>query len=1445
MRKNKYLLCQLIVTMMAVLLLFSVAPKSADADFKSSGDDNHQFSELQNQTIKPCTGPPDNQGNNNHFENSSVDLNAASNLIERWLPCKQARQFKLGVLDTSGYDQETFQIEPGPGQHITISGSSTSALLMGWKWYLKYVVHANISLTGKQLDLPKKLPLPDQIIQRDANVENRFALNDTDEGYTDPYEDWDYWQHKIDVLAMHGINEVLVYPGTEAVYQKTFEEFGYSTAEMRDWIPTPAHQPWWLLQNLSGFPGPIPQNVIDKRAELGRKIADGLRELGMTPVFPGYYGMVPFNFEEKNPGANIVPQGTYHRFTQPDWLDPTNEWFPKVAKAFYKHQSELLGDSSMYKMDLLHEGGQAGNVDIGDASIAVQEALEKAHPKATWAILGWHSNPLPETIEAIDKDKMLILDGISERSSAKNREDDWDQTPYAFGTIWNFGGHTNMGANITVWNEKFFKWLNKEDSKLKGTALMPEAIDNNPAAMEFFTEMAWHDEPVDMNEWFAQYATARYGAVDEHAQTAWQTISQTVYDLPANNSSEKATEMYSLEPSLTAPTTGIHFQKDLHYDKAEFERALTELLKVDPSLRDSSAYQFDLMDVTRQFLANKGRNLFPKIKSAYNRGDKSAFDELSAKWLDYMKLTDKVAATNKHSMIGPWLENAKSWATNEKERKRLEYDARSLISIWGTPGLDDYGRRQWSGLVGDYYYSRWQKYFESLDKTLETGQPPESIDWFEYGQEWAHQNNNYPTEPSGDIIKIAKGIHEKFAGEPEGKLEISSSKEIINSGDKETTISATFTNQNGVTKANNLKLKLNVPEGYSAEAQTPDSTQEIDPGETFKVKWRVTAPEDRSGQAAAKFVVDASFENGHQIDNITDETRLLVENDVQTPYKTISFNDATFSQAEDNFAIYGGGNDMWKSKDYYGAIYQENAFGSTDTVTTKVDHQDRTGPYARAGIVARNDLTNQNDSAGYINISVTPDHGCMLSWDSNGDGTLDSKKNATEFNGPEYVRLSRNGSLFTASCSPDGEHWKEVGTVFVPDTNEDVDTGVFMSAVNGSGDSTGLAQFKGFSIEPQEFLLQLPHRKIPGGVPINVTALFQNKQEQSIKDMAAVLDVPNDWEVKAITPADRIELAPNEKVKVTWNVIAPEDADPADINLRATANYTLDGNEHAVKSKLPVEVISTADNLSAAFNNVGITDDDNPGPGNLDGGNSFSAQALTKEGLTPGATVTHKGVSFKWPDVPAGTPDNVKGQSAIQASTAGDKLAFIGAGVYDQTGSGAVVYSDGTVQEFSVHFDNYASPDPSAESVVARFEYRNTPSGPANFGHNYQVLYDEVTLYPDKTVEAVILPDNSRIHVFSMTFVNSESTESSVEAMKSLVDQYKADGEITSSQVARLMNLQLTSISHFADKDAIDKAVKHMNGFKQLLDHNEENGQIIEDAADKLRKHADNLLEKW
>ncbi|HEY4024598.1 MAG TPA: fibronectin type III domain-containing protein [Pseudonocardiaceae bacterium] len=50
---------------------------------------------------------------------------------------------------------------------------------------------------------------------------------------------------------------------------------------------------------------------------------------------------------------------------------------------------------------------------------------------------------------------------------------------------------------------------------------------------------------------------------------------------------------------------------------------------------------------------------------------------------------------------------------------------------------------------------------------------------------------------------------------------------------------------------------------------------------------------------------------------------------------------------------------------------------------------------------------------------------------------------------------------------------------------------------------------------------------------------------------------------------------------------------------------------------------STPVDLSAAFDNVGVTDDTATAAGNLDGsGSSFSAQALAASGVTPGATVT-------------------------------------------------------------------------------------------------------------------------------------------------------------------------------------------------------------------------------
>ncbi|MTW84384.1 alpha-N-acetylglucosaminidase [Virgibacillus dakarensis] len=1042
-----------------LIFLFSFLVLQGTA-FADSGEKN-PYNQLENNVDKTTHNP-------------AFEIDSAKKALERLIGKKYAKQIHFKAVEKN-QGKDYFNIKKGRNNNgtknrILIEGTSPSALLTGFNWYLKYVAQANISWNGQQLNLPKKLPVPEATIKKEANVQNRFALNDTDEGYTQPYADWDYWERKIDILALHGINEVLVYPGQEAVYEKTFTAFGYTEAEMREWIPQPAHQSWWLLQNMSSFPDPISQDVIDKRVKLGKRIVKRLKELGMTPVFPGYFGTVPANFEEKNPDANVVPQGTWNGFQRPGWLDPTSELFSVVASSFYKNQTEMFGDTTMYKMDLLHEGGTAGNVNVQKAAKAVEKALEAAHPEAIWVILGWQSNPRKEILEAVDRSKMLIVDGLSDRYTGLNREQEWLNIPYAFGSIWNFGGHTTMGANMSVWNSTYWDWLEKPDSVLSGIAIMPEASDNNPVAFDFLSELAWRKVPVNLDTWFSKWTERRYGGIDQHAVNAWQALRGSAYSTPADGWSEAQDGLFGAEPSLSATKAASWSPSSMRYDPATFAKALPELLNVDPALRTSSAYQYDLMDVTRQVISNESRMLLPQIKAAYNTKDKKSFEELSDQWLHLIKLLDQVVGTNKQTMIGPWLNQVHSYAANEDEAVKLEYDARTLLTVWGNragsnAGLQDYANREWQGLVGDYYYSRWNTYFDSLDGALQTGEEPKPIDWYDFGNSWAKDTNNYPLDPIGDIHKIAQEVYDELASLPLASVEMNSDQPVVSPGES-TLLSLKFTNHNMFVDAKNVQLSLKTPSGITAEALTDVSTDLVAPGETFTVKWRITASEEIGSKLIENLDAGSTYKINGSDAEASNQIKLLIAKDAQPPFMTKSFNDAIFSQSDEQFAIYGGGSDMWRQTNEYGVIFQEVAFSSGKTVTTKIISQDHTGSWARAGIVARNDLTKQKGSAGYINLAITPDNGCALSWDSNGDGTLDSYKNSTMFTAPVYVRLIREGTTFTGECSTDGETWTTVGTADVPGAAGTEDVGLFMTAANGSNDNKGIVQFEGFSIKP-------------------------------------------------------------------------------------------------------------------------------------------------------------------------------------------------------------------------------------------------------------------------------------------------------------------------------------------------------------------------------------------
>ena len=684
--------------------------------------------------------------------------------LARLLP-RHAAQFALEPA-TRPASGDFFALSGFAG-HVRVRGTSPAVLLSGVNWYLKYSAGVDLGWPGRSTSaLPAVLPAPAGEVHRPASVPHRFALNDTDDGYSGAYRDWPAYERQIDLLALHGVNEVFVQMGAEAAYHAALREFGYSREELRAWIPGPAHQPWWLMQNMSGFGGPLTERLVEERAALGRRIVRRLRQLGMTPVLPGYFGTVPPGFADRHPAGRVVPQGSWIGFARPDWLDPRSALFPKVAEAFYRHQARLLGTSTMYKMDLLHEGGRAGDVPVADAARSVMDALQTAQPGATWVLLGWQRNPKVEVLDAVDSSRLLVVDGLSDRYDGLDRETAWHGVPYAFGAIPNFGGHTTLGANTAVWTSRFDAWRTKPGSMLRGIAYLPEATGGNPAAFELFTELAWRTGPVDQVAWFAQYAARRYGAPDPHAARAWEWLRRGPYSTPSGRWSEPQDSLFTARPSLTVRSAGNWSPKEMRYDASTVERALSELLQVAPELRRTDAYRHDVVDTARQALANRSRTLLPQIRAAYEARDLAAFRERSAEWRRDLALLDELLAADRRFLLGPWLERARAWGWTDAEQAALEFDARSILTTWGhrsgsEAGLHDYANREWSGLVADFYAPRWARYLDGLEASLVSGAgPPAPIDWFAWENAWNLKRDDHAVEPAGDPVALAERVLE-------------------------------------------------------------------------------------------------------------------------------------------------------------------------------------------------------------------------------------------------------------------------------------------------------------------------------------------------------------------------------------------------------------------------------------------------------------------------------------------------------------------------------------------------------------------------------------------------------------------------------------------------------------------------------------------------------------
>ena len=291
----------------------------------------------------------------------------------------------------------------------------------------------------------------------------------------------------------------------------------------------------------------------------------------------------------------------------------------------------------------------------------------------------------------------------------------------------------------------------------------------------------------------------------------------------------------------------------------------------------------------------------------------------------------------------------------------------------------------------------------------------------------------------------------------------------------------------------------------------------------------------------------------------------------------------------------------------------------------------------------------------------------------------------------------------------------------------------------------------------QSFTLTAPPVVTPGST-VTVTTALPATGSKPLTNVSVTLAAPSGWTVTATSPSTFATVAPGQTAQTRWNVTVPAGATAGSNQLTATATFT-DANGSGTVSA-PAQVSVPFASLADAFGNPGISDDSNTSAGNLDGGGfSYSAQALAGAGLTPGATITHDGVTFTWPNAQPGTSDNVvAGGQTIAMSGSGTTLGLVGTGDYGTaSGTGTVIYTDGTTEPFTLTFpDWWANTTPPGGDILARASYINTPTGKQN--QNVSVYDAGVPLQAGKTVKYVTLPDVSQgatqgqtaMHIFAM-----------------------------------------------------------------------------------------------
>ena len=699
---------------------------------------------------------------------------AAEELVDR-VTGGRADEFSVVISPDQKDGKDWFLYHAQDGR-VVLEGNNGVSVASALGHYLKTHCGWHLSWCGSQQTLPQQLPLPDEKYEAVSPYKYRYYLNYCTFNYSMSWWDFERWQQEIDFMALNGINMPLALTGQNSVWQRVYRRLGFTDKELEGFFSGPAYFNWFWMGNLDGWGGPLPQSFMDDHEKLQKQILHAERSLGMTPVLPAFTGHVPPTFEQKFPEAK-VRKTEWVNFPEVSILDPEEELFTEIGKMFIQEQTALYGTDHFYSADTFNENTPPTNDStyLAQMSAKVYSAMSDVDPDAVWVMQGWlfyherefwGEDQIKALLGAVPDENMLILDLWSERHPVWNRTEAYYGKPWVWCMLHNFGQNINMSGNLTsVANDPANALNDSSAGNLAGIGLTMEGIGQNPMVYAMMLENIWRDRPVDKDEFLRDYLSQRYGCCNETAFDAWQTLMASVYENTVNNGGQES--IITGRPSFKVNPGGTTNTKS-HYDKADLITAWKMLVSCAGIHEESDGFRYDLVDVTRQVLADYASILQQKAASRYQAGDVEGFKAASEEFLGLIDDMDKLLGTRSEFLLGRWLDDARSIGHTDQEKDLYEHNARNQITLWGNRDcrIRDYACKHWNGMMAGFYRPRWERFFDTVSAAMEQGVPFDEAAFIEASKDWEWEwtlgHEKYPNQPVGSEIEECLRIWDKY-----------------------------------------------------------------------------------------------------------------------------------------------------------------------------------------------------------------------------------------------------------------------------------------------------------------------------------------------------------------------------------------------------------------------------------------------------------------------------------------------------------------------------------------------------------------------------------------------------------------------------------------------------------------------------------------------------------